>query len=187
MAKLTPFVMLTALLVSACSNPEKTGRYLIDAPSVAASLPNRLGRVEIRDVSLPQYASGQEIAYQTPDGALRSTPDNIWADDQVRAVTQFLATEIALQSGAQAIAEPWPFPERPQRRVEVRIEKIIARADGMFELSGAYFVSNEAAQSGVSRRFDVREPLVGEGPAAIAAAQSRALQKLAGKIASLSE
>jgi len=178
-------VLSVVLALAGCSNPEKTGRYLIDAPESQANVPNRLGRVEIRDVSLPRYASSQEITYQTDDGALRSTPDNIWADDPVRGVTLFLAREITSQSGAQAIAEPWPFPDRPDRRVEIRIERMLAQANGQFALSGTYYIYSGDSRNGggIVRRFDLTEPVLAAGPAEIAAAQSRALQRLAGQIA----
>ena len=185
MVRISLFALPVAALLVACSDPEKTERYLIDTPEVVEQVPNRLGRVEIRDVSLPDYASGDEIAYQTEDGAVRASPDTIWADDPVRAVTHYLATQIALQSGAQAVAEPWPFFDRPDRRVEVRIDRMLARADGNFVLSGNYFVAPQAG-GGLSRRFAISVPITAEGPAAIAAAQSEALRQLARAIATLS-
>lgn len=171
--------------LAACSSPEKVGRYLIDAPTREATLPNRLGRVVVRDVSLPQYASTQEMAYQSEDGSVRSRKDEAWADDPVRAVTLFLAKEISVQSGAQAIAEPWPFDNGPDRRLEVRIEHMLAQADGMLSLRGEYYVSTDSG-GGQSRRFSIAEPITAPGgPAEVAAAQSRALQTLAGTIAQL--
>ena len=110
------FMVLIAL-ISACSTAEKTVHYLIEAPAVSRHLPGRLGRISVHDVSLPQYASGQEIACQTPDGALHSKPDQVRADDPVRAVTGFLAAQISQISGATAIAEPWPFNDPPDRRL----------------------------------------------------------------------
>lgn len=172
-------------LATACAKPEKTGHYLIDGPTLSRHLPDRLGRVMIKDVVLPQYASGQEIAYQTPDGALRSRPDQIWADDPVHAVTGFLANQITAVSGATAIAEPWPFNDPPQRQVEVRIARMLAGSDGIFHLSGRYFVTSDQG-SDLVRNFDISLAIGAPGPGAIAAAQSQALQKLAEKIAAVS-
>jgi hypothetical protein len=177
-------LLILVTLASACSKPEKTGHYLIDSPALARHLPNKLGRVAIKDVALPQYAAGQEIAFQTPDGALRSRPDQIWADDPVHAVTGYLANQISAVSGATAIAEPWPFTEPPQRRVEVRVARMLAGADGGFHLTGQYFVTSDQGGD-LARSFDITVPIGAEGPGAIAAAQSLALQKLAEKIAAL--
>lgn len=190
---MTRFAMLMLpLAVLGCSNPEATGRYLIDMPSLEKSLPNRLGAVEIREVSLPDYAAGQEVAWQTEDGAVRSNPDQVWADAQPRAVTLELARQISNVSGAVVIAEPWPLAQPPSRRLEVRVEQMLARADGTFRLAGQYFVTPDLGGRGadVVRRFDIAVPIVtGEGnpqdPALIAKAQARAVQSLAQQIAQL--
>ncbi|MBI1170385.1 hypothetical protein GC209_03195 [bacterium] len=182
--RLVPLVVLA--LITACAKAEKTQHYLIDAPAVSRHLPDRLGRVALHEVSLPQYAASDEIAYQTPDGALHSRPDQIWADDPVHAVTGFLAAQISAVSGATAVAEPWPFSDPPDRRLDVRIERMLARADGSFQLAGQYFVTSDQGGD-IARRFDIAVPIEGEGPAATAAAQSLALQKLAEKIAALTK
>ncbi|MGV8985831.1 MAG: PqiC family protein [Cypionkella sp.] len=179
-------LLVSFALISACSNAAKTEHYLIDTPVIARHLPNRLGRVAVRDVSLPQYASGQEIPFQTTDGALHSRSDQVWADDPVRAITGVLAAQISQISGATAIAEPWPFSDAPNRRLEVRIERMLAGVDGNFQLNGQYFVTSEQGGGDVAKRFKIAVPISGEGPAATAAAQALALQKLAEKIASLS-
>ncbi|WP_376877154.1 membrane integrity-associated transporter subunit PqiC [Albirhodobacter sp. R86504] len=191
---MTRFAMLILpLALIACSNPEATGRYLIETPTVAKTLPNRLGSVELREVSLPDYAAGQEVSWQTADGAVRSNPDQVWADAQPRAVTLALARQISGLSGATVIAEPWPLAEAPSRRLEVRVEQILARADGQFRLAGQYFVTPDLGGRGadVVRRFDISVPIGTQGeadpqdPALIAKAQAAALQVLAQQIAQL--
>lgn len=179
--------LLGALALQACSNPEKTGRFLIDPPDAGVRLPNRLGTAELKDVSLPEYASDQEVMWQTADGAVRSTPDNLWADDPQRAFTLTLARAISDMSGATVIGEPWPLAEPPQRVLEVRVEKALAQADGTYRLAGRYFVSDEGS-GGVNhaRSFDISVPLAGDQPTAIAAALSQAISQLAQQIATLS-
>lgn len=180
------FVLIGALALAACSDGTDTARYALDPPSAGKQLPNRIGSAELREVSLPQYASGQEIAYQTEDGALRSNSKDIWADDPPRAVTLALAREISAVSGARVIAEPWPLSDQPQRRIEVRVEQFLPGADAVVRLSGAYYVTPAmGAGSDLVRRFDVSVPIAGEGPGAIAAAQSQAVAALARQIAAL--
>lgn len=177
--------MLAAL--ASCSNGEKTARYLIDPPVPAERLPNRLGTAELKDVSLPDYASGDEVSWQTPDGAVRSNTKQLWADDPKRAITLSLARTISDVSGATVIAEPWPLAEPPRRTLEVRVEKALAEATGVYRLSGRYFVSNAGAGGANQvRSFDITIPL-GEkpGPGAIARAQSQAIAQLARQIAVL--
>lgn len=178
---------LAALALSACSNPEQTGRFLIDPPSAGTQLPNRLGSAELKDVSLPDYAADQEVMWQTADGAVRSTPDNLWADNPQRAFTQTLARAISDASGATVIAEPWPLAEPPQRGLEVRVEKALAQADGTYRLTGRYFVSDaEGGGANHARSFDIAVPLASDQPSAVAAALSQAIADLAQQIATLS-
>ncbi|MBU3029053.1 PqiC family protein [Paracoccus sp. XHP0099] len=180
-------VILGALTLAACSNPEKTGRFLIDPPAVAARVPDRLGTVELRDVSLPEYAADQEVMWQTADGAVRSTPDNLWADGPQRAFTLALARAISEVSGATVIGEPWPLAEPPQRVLEVRVEKALAQADGTYRLTGRYFVADEGSGgANHARSFDISVPLASDQPSAIAAALSQAIAQLAQQIATLS-
>ncbi|KFI31697.1 hypothetical protein CN97_04490 [Haematobacter massiliensis] len=185
--RMKPVLLVALTALASCSSPEDTARYTLEPPPLTATVPNRIGRVEVRDVQLPDYASGQEIGWQTPDGAVRSNPQNIWAETPQRAVTRTLARQIEAASGATAIAEPWPFAEPPARRLEVRVSRMLAGADGLFHLSGQYFVSPAGfSGSDLQRSFDIAVPLAGEGPAAIAAAQARAIQILATRIAQLS-
>ncbi|MBC7147087.1 MAG: membrane integrity-associated transporter subunit PqiC [Thioclava marina] len=178
---------LCLLALAACSDPEKIARYPIDPPTAEKALPNRLGRAELREVSMPQYATAQEIAFQTADGALRSNPDNLWADDPSRAFTLSLARQISALSGATVISEPWPLADPPSRRVEVRIEQMLPGADGQLHVAGVYFVTPAGYEGGrdVVRRFDFTVPIADQEPGTIAKAQSAAVTVLARRIAQL--
>ena len=46
-------------------------------------------------------------------------------------------------TSARVASEPWPFLDNAAAEVEVRIEDMLARADGTFVLSGQYFVTAE--------------------------------------------
>ncbi|MDT1063108.1 PqiC family protein [Paracoccus sp. CPCC 101403] len=186
-------LIASALLaaLAGCSNGEKTARYLIDPPASGERLPNRLGTAELRDVSLPEYASAGEVSWQGGDGAVRSNTRQLWADQPQRAFTLTLARAISDMSGATVIAEPWPLAEPPRRTVEVRVEKALAQSDGSFRLSGRYYVADSAAGgANHARSFDISVPMGVQGdkagPATIARAQSQAIAQLARQIATLS-
>lgn len=172
--------------VGACSNPMKTGRYLIDPPTTGERVPNRLGTAELAEVSLPDYASGDEIAWQSKDGAVRLNPKELWADQPKRAITQTLARTISDISGATVIAEPWPLAEPPRRKLEVRVEKALAQGNGIYRLQGRYYVSDQqAGGANQARSFDISVPLASDKPADVARAQSTAILQLARQIAVL--
>ena len=182
-------VLIGASLLGACSNSEKTERFLIDPPVAGVQVPNRLGTAELKDVSLPEYAADQEVAFQTGDGAVRSNSDNLWADDPARSFTTTLARAISDVSGATVISEPWPLAQPPARILEVRVERALAQADTTYRLSGRYFVSDDGLSGGGTnhaRSFDIRVPMTAQGPAATAAAASQAISILAQQIATLS-
>lgn len=175
-----------ALTLAACSNPLATGRYLIDPPAAQGQVPNRLGTAELADVSLPDYAEGDEVAFQDKDGAVRSTPKQIWADTPARAFTLTLARTISDLSGATVIPEPWPLAEPPRRRLRVDVEKALAGSDGTYRLAGRYYVSDEqGGGSNYARSFAFAVPVPAEGPGGIAAAQSAAITLLARQMAVL--
>ena len=118
---------------------------------------------------------------------MRSNTKQVWADSPQRAFTQTLARTISDLSGATVIAEPWPLAEPPRRKIEVRVEKALAQADGVYRLSGRYFVADDAAGgANQARSFDISVPLAADaGPEAIARAQSQAIAQLARQIAVL--
>ena len=71
-------------------------------------------------------------------------------------------------------------------RGAVRVERALAGADGLYRLSGRYFLSDERrGAANLARGFDIRVPMAGSEPAAVAQAQTAALGQLAGQIAQL--
>lgn len=179
-------ISVAALALAACSNPLATGRYLIDPPPATGQVPNRLGTAELADVSLPDYAEGDEVAFQDEDGAIRSTPKQLWADTPARAFTLSLARAISDLSGATVIPEPWPLAEPPRRRLRVDVEKALAGSDGIYRLTGRYYVSDDGGGgTNHARSFAFGVPVPVAGPGGVAAAQSAAITQLARQIAVL--
>ncbi|MFV0514455.1 MAG: membrane integrity-associated transporter subunit PqiC [Jhaorihella sp.] len=161
-----------------------SARFLIDPPAAETRIRVPVATIELRNVSLPGYAAALEIAQQDRDGALYNIPDVLWADDPVRGITVALARSLDQATTATAAAEPWPLAEPAQARVEVRVERMLARSDDNFEFSGQYAI---AAPDGAVRerlvRFDILLPLAARDPQTIAAASSRAVSALAVEIA----
>ena len=174
--------ILLALSVAACG--DQSVRYLLDAPAAQERVSLRVRTIEVRDVTLPDYASGSGIMIQGEDGALRPAAKAVWADDPVRAVTLSLARDLEAVSTARAAAEPWPLFDPAQVRLEVRIDRMVAQDEGTFRLAGQFSI---AAPQGVVReslnRFDISQPLSAQTPSAVAEATSAAILSLAGQIA----
>lgn len=140
--------------------------------------------VEIRRVSLPAYAAGPGILASGASGALLPIAGE-WADDPERAISAVLAAGVEARSTARTATEPWPLSSPPDARVEVRFDQLIARADGVFVLTGQIAVSSPDRQvRDTLRRVSLSAPIGGSNPQDIAAAQSAALGLLADEIVS---
>ncbi len=139
--------------------------------------------VALRSVSLPTYAASDEIYIAGLDGVISPGAGLLWADEPGRALTLELTRYLAQITGARVASEPWPFLERPQAEVELRIEEMLAHADGTFRLSGQYFVAPENGRDRANL-FALVVPIGGTFSAQdIAAARGAAMRQLAGEIA----
>lgn len=171
-----------AALLAGCAG--NTARFLIEPASPATTQRVRVSTIEVRNVSLPAYASGLEIAVQQPDGALRNVDGSIWADDPERGITTALARNLDVATTATAAAEPWPLDGRAQVRVDVRVDRMLAGADGTFRFAGQFALSSP---DGIIRerlqRFDISIPLPESTPAAVSVASGQAISALGADIA----
>ncbi|WP_112322767.1 PqiC family protein [Oceanibium sediminis] len=184
---MTPFARLLSLLLltglAACGG-EPLRFAVPDTAPPEQRVSIGYSSVELREVSLPTYAAGEEIALEQAPGVLSTSADRLWADDPARAVTLELSRSLLRITGAQIAPEPWPFEEFADARVEVRVEHMLAGADGQFRISGQYFVSpSERTGRARTRLFSLSVPMTGTAPAAIAAARGQAVSQLAGLIA----
>ncbi|MCI5110323.1 MAG: PqiC family protein [Marivita sp.] len=179
-------VFVIALPLAACGSAD-SARYLIDAPqATAAGARVSVQSIELRDVSLPSHASGTSILVRGEDGALRPLGDAEWADDPQRAVTGTLAQLLDDRSTATVAAEPWPLLDGPSARLDVRIDRMLASATGVFEITGQAAVS---AVDGRPRerveRFAIAVPVTEITAAAVTDAQGRALVALSDELIGL--
>ncbi len=175
------FVGLTALM-AACSGPSAR----LDMSPVQSNLNLRaaVGSAMVRSVSLPTYAAAEELSIETPDGLITSNADVLWADDPSRAVTLTLTRNIGDIINAKVGPDPWPFAGLPDVSIDIRVTRMVAGADGIFDLEGQYFVGGDGIDyPNSTNAFAVNTAIVGEGPAAIAQAQAQSLMTLSEQIA----
>lgn len=132
-----PFTLVTALLLAACGGNDT----LIAAPEVKVTerINTSFRSIEVLEVSLPDYATGDEIALEN-DGAL-SLSNALWADDPTRAVTLGLSRNLTEITSRTVAPEPWPFDRPAAARVDVRVEQLLV-SGGQMRMSGQYFVTD---------------------------------------------
>lgn len=170
-------LLLLAALTACTSVPEQ--RLTVPRAPIETKQRIAFGSVALREVSLPGYAAGEEIYFSDATGVLSTQPGLFWADDPGRAITLELSRHLAQITGARVAAEPWPFGGFPEAQVEVRVEEMLAQADGVFRLAGQYFVSSENGRAR-AQLFDLSVPVPDEaGITAIAAARGQAVRDLA--------
>lgn len=169
------------VVLAACGGPAT--RYLVRTSPVSAQVPVKVRSIELRDVTLPAYGEGTQILRENADGGLVPIRGSEWADGSAHAITVELARSLDLRSSATVAAEPWPFFDPAEARIDVRLERVEARADGRFHLSGQFALSS---QDGRIRdqidRFDIVVPMADSEPPQIAAAYGAALDELGKKI-----
>uniref|UniRef100_UPI00191C1743 ABC-type transport auxiliary lipoprotein family protein n=1 Tax=Mangrovicoccus ximenensis TaxID=1911570 RepID=UPI00191C1743 len=109
MNRLSFLPLLLALGAAACTTPPT--QFLLDAPTSELRLAPMVSSVEIRDISLPQYASAADgIALLQADGSVKADPKEIWADTPERGATLALARNLGsrdgLRGGTRSVTSP---------------------------------------------------------------------------------
>ncbi|MBM2574902.1 membrane integrity-associated transporter subunit PqiC [Jannaschia sp. Os4] len=138
--------------------------------------------VMIEDVSVPEYASVQEIAVQQPDGSIIADADNVWADLPDRALAASLLRNLNAITSAKVAPAPWPLSGFPDAELSVFVEDMYAGADGRVRLSGIYAIASETGRDRLGR-FDLSAPITVPGFVGITAAHEVVWAELALKIA----
>ncbi len=168
-------------VLAACATEVRVAAPLVTPQTRIAS---SFSSLEVTEVTLPSYAAAEDIYFRAEDGAISPT-GTLWADLPARAITLQLSRDLGAITGVTVAPAPWPFREFPAAKVDVRIEELLATAEGVFRLSGQYFIAPEEGGRASSQSFAIEEPIAG-GPtpsAAIATARGRAVAKLAETIA----
>ena len=174
-------MLIGAAVLAGCGTPDQR----VAVPRADAGVVQRIsyGSVALRDVSLPTYAASEDIWVSGPDGRIVASDGLLWADDPARAITLELTRYMAQITGARVASEPWPFLDRPDAEVELRIEEMLAYADGTFRMAGQYFVAPENGRDR-ARLFALSVPIGGAfGAGDIAAARGAVMRQLAREIA----
>ncbi|MSU88417.1 hypothetical protein GE300_02150 [Rhodobacteraceae bacterium 2CG4] len=175
---------LLALALAGCGSTEGPLRYEVPIPAPQERVRIAAGSVELREVTLPLYAELETIHYAAADRSLRSDTEVLWADDPVRAVARGLVESLSALTGARVAESPWPLAEQPDAELEVRFDRLVADADGIFRASGQYYIARRGADGAdVARSFAASAPYAGTDLSSLAAAKGAVIAQVARQIA----
>lgn len=176
-------IILAAIAALAACTPAPDRLAMVPVTS-QLSLQAFVGSVLVRTVSLPTYAAAEEISREGPDGLIVSNDTVLWADDPQRGVTMALARSLGDILNVDVGAEPWPYVELADVSVDVRVTRMLAGADGMFQLSGQFFVGGDRiSYRNSSDQFAIEIPMTDQSLGSIATAQGQAFLVLSEQIA----
>lgn len=172
--------VLVAALLAGCG----TDTTYLTAPTAAEQqVALRVGSIEVQDMVLPDYAEAPEIMIEGADGGLKPIKGAVWGNMTARGVSAQLVESLGARTTAKIAAEPWPLTDYPDATLQVRVDRILARADGSFVFSGQYAVASpDRKLREFIERFAISVPLAGASPGAIAQAKGAALDQLADQI-----
>lgn len=178
-----PFLAAAGLAVlTACGTP--TARLDMTPLQSELRLRALVSSVMLREVSLPTYAAVEDIAFEAEPGIIATNEGFLWADDPSRAVTLAMTRHMDRILNATVGPDPWPLGGLPDVAIEVRVSEMLAGADGVFRFAGQYYVGGDGIDfPNSSAAFDIGVPIVGEGPQALALAQSTAILQLSETLA----
>lgn len=180
LAPCVPSGLLVSLLLAGCAD---TLQY-VAPPAVPQTHVNvRADTVMIEEVSVPEYASVQEIAVQGPEGAIVADGDNVWADLPDRALAASLLRNLDAITDAEVAPAPWPLSGFPEAELSVFVEDMYAANDGTVRFTGQYYVASETEGRDRTGRFSIVQPRVVPGFVGITMAHEAAWAQLAVQIA----
>ena len=183
MSKSFSFAALAAFPLLAACAPVPQERIAVPRAEISQTQRIAHATIALRNVSLPTYAAGETIFTADETGRLRENPGLLWADDPGRAMTLELSRHLNRITSARVASEPWPFLDNAEAEVEIRIEDMLARADGTFVLSGQYFVTAKTGREH-AHLFELSAKIPLEPtPEDVAAARAQVVRDLAVDIA----
>ena len=176
------FLLLAlALTLAACTSAPEPRIQLAPIAPAAETTDSVVQSIELREISLPYYAQGEEIGIVEADGSVALRTDILWADLPPRALTLRLAQTLAARLPETAVAaEPWPLLSRADLRIEIQVARALGQIGGDYNLDGQYFViAGNLGEYERAQSFAISQPVEGIGFTAISVAQSAAFDQLA--------
>jgi len=176
------FILLAVLLVAGCAQSNKSF-YVLTANGPAPSGGGTA--IGVGPVTLAEYIDRPNLVVQQGSNQLAVSEDNRWAGDLSASIARVTAANLGREMKTGNVRTyPWQSDEEIDYQVTLDIRQLHSEVDGYAVIEAgwrAYSLPDRRLKA--SRTFVDREPLAADGYAAMVAAQSRLLARLAENIA----
>lgn len=173
---------LLCLLAGSCSGPGK--EYYLLTSSGPAPSGGGMG-IGVGPVTVAEYMDRTNLVFQSGPQKLEVADGAHWAGDLHKSVASVMASNLGreLRTG-NVRTYPWERDDELRYQVAIDLRQFHGTVDGYALLEGSWRVYRLPGGELISSRSGTyREPQGQDGFEALAAAQSRALQRMAGDIA----
>jgi uncharacterized lipoprotein YmbA len=169
-------------LVACGSNQEY---YRLSAESAAtSSAGDRTISLGVGPISLPSYIDRSELVFQNGPNEFQVPPNVSWAGSLQENIAAVIAQNLQEQLGArEVVSYPWPSGRAPTRRVALDIRQFHGISGGDAILDVDWRLQDSSGNTLAHGSGSFREPIQGDGYAAVVAAESRLLAQCAAGIA----
>ena len=176
------FILLAVLLLAGCAQSNKSF-YVLTANGPA---PSGGGiSIGVGPITLAEYIERPNLVVQQGPNQLAVSEDHRWAGDLSASIARVTAANLGREMKTGNVRTyPWQRDEEISYQVTLDIRQLHSEADGHAVIEAgwrAYSLPDRKLKA--SRTFVDREPLAADGYAAMVAAQSRLLARLAESIA----
>jgi len=175
-------ILLTALVLGGCAQPNKTFYVLTASGPVPTGGGVGIG---VGPISLAEYLDRANLVTQEAPNQLGVAEDHRWAGDLTENISRVTAADLGrLLHTGNVRTYPWQTDSEIRYQVTLDVRQLHSGTDGyaVCEIGWrAYSLPERTLKA--SKTFSDREPLEADGFNASVAAQSRLLQRLSENIA----
>ena len=175
-------MILIAAMVAGCSTAP-AHFYTLDSTATAGSAPASPVSVVVGPVTVPEAVDRPQFVVQVAPNQVDVDEFNRWAAPLNDSIARAVAGDLAVQLGTPDVATGPLANFNPTYRVTIDVERFDSVSGQTAVLEALWTVRKIAGGPARSGRTLAREPVQGDGFQALAAAHSRAVEKLSGDIA----
>jgi uncharacterized lipoprotein YmbA len=174
------------MLVAGCAGGPPVRIYLLGHPpnpDPGVSAQSMRPVMRLLPVLVPDYLDTEDILLRGGQNEVKASPTGRWAERLSVGLTHALAAALASRLPAAAIVASRPI-EPPARQILVDVESFEIRPDGQCLMTGMWTIaSGDGGRVLRSERDTFVEQAADSSDAAVAAAMTRAIDRLADRIA----